>query len=59
MKTLDIATYLSILDSPAHFDMRLLPDNIKDKINKKFDILSENSFLQVIKKKILTETLTT
>ena len=44
MKTLDIATYLSILDTPTYFDMRLLPDNIKDKINKKFDILKRKFF---------------
>ena len=31
MKTLDIATYLSILDTPSYFDMRLLPNNIKEK----------------------------
>ena len=39
MKTLGIATYLSILDSPTYFDMRLLPNSIKYKINKKFDLL--------------------
>ena len=39
MKTLGIATYLSILDFPPHCDMRLLPDNIKIKINRKFDLL--------------------
>ena len=39
MKTLGISTYLSILDFPPHCDMRLLPDNIKIKINKKFDLL--------------------
>jgi len=44
MKTLDIATYLSILDSPTYFDMRLLPDNIKEKINKKFDLLKQKFF---------------
>jgi len=41
MKTLDIATYLSALDSPSYLDMRLLPDNIKNKINKKFDFLKQ------------------
>jgi chromatin remodeling complex protein RSC6 len=44
MKTLDIATYLSILDSPIYFDMRLLPDSIKEKINKKFDLLKQKFF---------------
>ena len=39
MKTLGIATYLSILDFPPHCDMRLLPDNIKIKINRKFELL--------------------
>ena len=39
MKNLGISTYLSVLDTPNHFDMRLLPHNIKNKINKKFDIL--------------------
>lgn len=39
MKSLGISTYLSVLDTPNHFDMRLLPHNIKNKINKKFDIL--------------------
>ena len=44
MKTLDIATYLSILDTPIYFDMRLLPNNIKEKINKKFDLLKQKFF---------------
>ena len=39
MRTLNISTYLSILDTPHHLDMRLLPDNIKNKVNKKFEIL--------------------
>ena len=39
MKSLNVSTYLSTLDSPDYFDMRLLPKNIKKHINKKFNIL--------------------
>lgn len=41
MKEYNISTYLSILDTPKHFDMRLLPNDIKNHINKKFDILKK------------------
>tara|TARA_Y100000593_G_scaffold82921_1_gene156127 strand:+ start:686 stop:1864 length:1179 start_codon:yes stop_codon:yes gene_type:complete len=39
MKALNISTYLSVLDTPYYLDMRLLPKNVKNHINKKFDIL--------------------
>jgi len=45
MKSYGISTYLSILDTPTYFDMRLLPDNVKNKINKKFDIVKRKLIL--------------
>ncbi len=38
-KNLNISTYLSTLDNPAFMDIRLLPENIKTKITKKFNLL--------------------
>ena len=56
MKALNISTYLSVLDTPYYLDMRLLPKNVKNHINKKFDILFKKIPLTPLEKENISMT---
>ena len=58
LRSQNVSTYLSVLDSPNHFDCRILPVELKNKIIKKYQlllnkILLNTSEVENIKKTIM------